>query len=337
MPRSRAVRQRSTVFARDLLRQRKAQAAALGAARDQRQEQLLGHVLGHAVAVVDDFDAHRQGRNVIGSRVRSGIAAQARRVLGAGAQGDGGGAGLDRIAYQVPHRLHQPVGIPGQLRQARVVVAHQPHRPSGVAFGQPQHALEHAVDVEWHVRAWRRRCEQLVDQRRQPRDLVIDQRHQRPGVRIGVHAARQQLRGALEAGQRIAQLVRQPAQRRRQRGGQQPGRVVAGELVDRVRFDDYAIVLRRPPEIGKARGPGRMAQAHAAQADVTVRAARGSRGTGIVFVERGPAHADQPAHTDAQPAPERGIGRGDDAGRIEPRDGRREGIGKGGQVGHAPS
>ena len=48
------------MFARDLLRQRQAQATALGATADQRQEHLLGQFLRHAAAVVDDLQPQRQ-------------------------------------------------------------------------------------------------------------------------------------------------------------------------------------------------------------------------------------------------------------------------------------
>ena len=48
------------MLARDLLRQRQAQAAAFGAAAHQRQEHAFGQFLGHAAAVVDDLQAQRE-------------------------------------------------------------------------------------------------------------------------------------------------------------------------------------------------------------------------------------------------------------------------------------
>ncbi|KAG1088050.1 hypothetical protein G6F40_013580 [Rhizopus arrhizus] len=102
MARARAVGQRAAMLARHLLGQRQAQASAFGAATDQRQEQVFGQFLRHAPAVVGDLQAQRQRVQLLGD---------AHAMLHAGAQGDAAGAGLDRVAHQVPHRLGEAVGV----------------------------------------------------------------------------------------------------------------------------------------------------------------------------------------------------------------------------------
>ncbi|KAG1270764.1 hypothetical protein G6F65_012880 [Rhizopus arrhizus] len=111
MARARAVGQRAAMLARHLLGQRQAQASAFGAATDQRQEQVFGQFLRHAPAVVGDLQAQRQRVQLLGD---------AHAMLHAGAQGDAAGAGLDRVAHQVPHRLgvlpSRPRSRPGAAR-----------------------------------------------------------------------------------------------------------------------------------------------------------------------------------------------------------------------------
>ncbi|MNU99632.1 hypothetical protein D3C71_897740 [compost metagenome] len=127
------------MLARDLLGQRQAQPGALGAAADQRQEQMLGQVFGHATAVIGDFQPQRQRVQLIGD---------AHAVLNARAQGDGARTGLDRIADQVPHRLGEPVRIAIELGNAGVVIALDPDRPATLALGQAQYAFQRGMNVE---------------------------------------------------------------------------------------------------------------------------------------------------------------------------------------------
>ena len=258
---TRAVGQRAAVLARHLLRHRQAQAAAVGAAGDQGQEDLLGQGLGHAAAVVGDLHAQRQ---------RVHLLADAHPVFGAGAQADVGRAGLDGVAHQVPDRLHQAVRIAAQRRQARVVVAPQAHRPAGFLLGQADHLFEHAMDVERLVRAGGRGREQLVDQVGQPLHFRADQIDQL--ARVGIAGAPpQQLRRALESGQRIAQFVRQALEGGRQRQRQCAAGILAREFVHRMRLEqDPAIGLAGQPDIGKARFAPQERQRHPAQPQRTV-------------------------------------------------------------------
>ncbi|MNS88794.1 hypothetical protein D3C72_1227840 [compost metagenome] len=136
------------MLACDLLGQRQAQAGAFGATTDQRQEQVFGQFLGHATAVVSDFQAQRQGVQLFGD---------AHPVFNAGAQGDVAGAGLDGIAHQVPYRLGEAVGVAVEFGDAGVVIALQAHRPAGLVLGQTQHALQRGVDVQRRMRRGRRR------------------------------------------------------------------------------------------------------------------------------------------------------------------------------------
>jgi len=71
-------------------------AGAFRASGDQRQEYALGKLLGHATAVVRDVQA--QGERMC-------VVADAHAMFGARAQGDRRGAGLDRVAHQVPGGL----------------------------------------------------------------------------------------------------------------------------------------------------------------------------------------------------------------------------------------
>src|SRR3546814_16232211 len=73
--------------------------------------------------------------------------------------------------------------------------------------------------------------------------------------------SRQQLRRALEPGQGIAQLVRQPLERGRQRRRQRGHRILAGQLVDRMRFEQPAAAFERTdPHFGEARTRARERQ-----------------------------------------------------------------------------
>ena len=322
---ARAVGQRPPVFARHLLRQRQAQAAAFGTAADQRQEQVLGERFGHAAAVVDDLHPQRHGVQMV---------VDARAVFDTGAQDDVGGARLQGVAHQVPDRLGQAVGVAGQFRQAGVVVALQAHRPAAFVFGQAQHALQHGVDVQRRVRTLRRGRQQLFQQTVEAVDLGFDQFDQFALVVVVVAMggpARQQLRRALQAGQRIAQLVRQPLQRGAQGIGQDLGGIQRGELVHRMRFQQPAAAVQpRQPAFGEAGRLAGHAQGHAVQAqDVAVGVVQEAR-HGVAFDLQGRQRLpDQAAGADAQPAGEGRIEAEDQAIGIRPRHRRAERVGGG--------
>ena len=74
-------------------------------------------------------------------------------MLDAGAQGHPGGAGLEGVAHQVPHRLGEPVHVAEDVGDAGVVITLHLHRPAAFGLGQAKHAFEHHMDVEALVRA----------------------------------------------------------------------------------------------------------------------------------------------------------------------------------------
>src|SRR3546814_5388548 len=94
------------------------------------------------------------------------------------------------------------------------------------------------------MRLRRRRRQQAVDQLRQAIDLRSDQRGELARLLVA-GTSRQQLRCALQSGQRIAQLVRQSLERRGQRRRQRRDRILAGELVHRMRLEQPAAALER--------------------------------------------------------------------------------------------
>ena len=303
---------RTAVLARHLLRQRQTKPTALRTPGYQRQEQTFGQVLGHAAAVVDDVQAQRQGVQFI---------ADAYAVLGAGAQLHAGGAGFDRIAHQVPGRLGQAVDIAQHVRQARVVIAHQLHRPARIGLGQPQHALEHDVDVERRVRLRRLRRKQAIEQQGQASDLGFDQAGEFGRLGIVAMASCEQLRRALEPGQGIAQFVRQPPERGRQRRRQGERGVLAGELVDRVRLQQPAAELGPgEPGVGEARLAAQVGQRNPAQPERVVASGAGNRAAQqfAAVLQRGQGLAGQPARADPEPACEGGIAPLDMAMGIRP-------------------
>ena len=77
------------MFARDLLRQRKSQAGAFGAAADQRQEHLLRQRFGHAAAVVDDLHPQRARVQALGAQALTVDVANPASVSGLAWQLDG--------------------------------------------------------------------------------------------------------------------------------------------------------------------------------------------------------------------------------------------------------
>jgi hypothetical protein len=112
------------------------------------------------------------------------------------------------------------------------------------------------VDVRRLEGPRRRGRQQAIDQLGEAVDFGFDERDQfgRGGV-VG-HAAFEQLRGAFQSRQRIAQFVREPLQRGGQRARQQLRGVVAGEFLDRMRFEPPTATVAR----GEAhvREPGRI-------------------------------------------------------------------------------
>src|SRR3546814_16873956 len=93
------------------------------------------------------------------------------------------------------------------------------------------------------MRLRRRRRQQAVDQLRQAIDLRSDQRGELARLLVA-GTSRQQLRRALQSGPRIAQLVRQPPERRGQRRRQRRARILARELVHRLRLATPSAALR---------------------------------------------------------------------------------------------
>src|SRR6187402_2804010 len=128
----------TTVFERDLPRQRQAEARAIRAARDQRLEKRIAKLVGHTRAIVDHIDAE-SGTH--------GALAQTRTVLDSRAQGDRRRAGFAGVAGEIEEYLEKPIRVADAVRQAGIVVVAD---TQGVGFGTDQafEAFEQFVDVD---------------------------------------------------------------------------------------------------------------------------------------------------------------------------------------------
>ena len=301
------------MLARDLVGQGQAQAGALGTTADQRQEQVFGQLLGHATAVVDDL--HPQ-------RARVQALADVQAAFHPGAQDDGRGTGLQRVADQVPDRLGQAVGVTVELRDARVVVALQAYRPATLGLGQAQHALEHGVDVQRRVRTLRGRRQQLLHQLVEAVDLGADQFDQlmlvaSVGARMG--PPRQQLGGTLESGQRIAQFVGHALERGLQGRRQRLGRIGGGRIIGWMRLQQPALGGAGQPAIGMPRRLAGHPQRDPVQAQHLALVLGQEPRQGIAFqLQRGQRLADQAPDPDPDPARERRIDASDPALAVGP-------------------
>ena len=170
-------------------------------------------------------------------------------------------------------------------------------------------------------RLWR---QQAIEQLGQAPDLGFDQAGEFGRFGVLAMAPCQQLRRALQPGQRIAQLVREPPERGGQRRRQGEHGVVAGELVDRVRLQQPAACLGAgEPGIGEARLAAQVGQRDPAQPQRVVPARPGDRTTQqlATLFQRGQRLARQPARADPEPAREGGIAALDMAMRVRPHHG----------------
>jgi hypothetical protein len=141
-------------------------------------------------------------------------------------------------------------------------------------------------------------------------------------------AAREQLGGALQTGERIAQLVREALERGVDCAGQRERWILAGELGDRVRLQPPAAALaRRQRRIGETLRLAGERERQPAQADGFI--ARGLQPVGqagAVGFERRQRQAREPARADPEPAAERRIGAGEAAVGTGPGDRGRQRI-----------
>ena len=223
-------------------------------------------------------------------------------MLGARAQGERAPARFHRVAREIQQHLLQLVRIAPHVGQAGVIVVAQPRRCGFGAheLGEP---VQQFVDVH---RAKPRRAvamQQAIRQRGEAVGLVDDQAGQRLQL-DAVDAPLQQLRRTAQAGQRILHLVREAAQRGRQR---RDGRRRRGQ---RVHLDQqFAIVRGLDRQIGLERalverGQRRLAQLH--EACLVQRALH----LGQVLRRTQPQRqrlADRAAHAAAQQFGQRGI------------------------------
>jgi hypothetical protein len=153
---------------------------------------------------------------------------------------------------------------------------------------------------------------QAIEQRGEAIHFGFDQRGEFAAGRVVGDAAREQLRGALQSRERIAQFVRESLQRGGQGTRQQLRGILAGEFIDRMRFDPPAARLARGQgDIGEARrvaageGEGNAAQARAVERRIGER----TRESIAFELERRQRNAGQALRAHAEPAC---------AGRIRP-------------------
>lgn len=154
-----------------------------------------------------------------------------------------------------------------------------------------------------------RRCgrEQAFEQGVEAFDLGADQFDQLALVLVAPgRTARQQLCGALEPGQRIAQFVGQTLERSAQGVGQCMGGIQRGEFVDRVGFQQPAAVVQpRQPAFGKARCVVGQAQSQPMQTQHIAFVVEQEAGERIaLYFQRGQRLIDQSPCADAEPARE---------------------------------
>ncbi|KAG1205190.1 hypothetical protein G6F35_011798 [Rhizopus arrhizus] len=250
-------------------------------------------------------------------------------MLHAGAQGDAAGAGLDRVAHQVPHRLGEAVGVAVEFGNAGVVVALQAYCPAGLVLGQAQHALQRGMDVQFGMRRGRGRRQQLVEQTVEALDLRADQLDQLAfaGIALG-RAAGQQLGRTLQTGQRVAQLVGQPLQRRAERAGQGLGGIEPRDLIARVRLQQpAAIIAAAHPALGEARRLAGHGQRQPVQAQAVALIAVQEMGQCLALhFQCGQGPTQQASRADAQPAGKGRIAAGNAAVGASPGQRRAQGI-----------
>ena len=215
----------AAVVGDELRDQRQAEAGAVDLGADEGVEDVADQVLRDARAVVGDGDEERQALarlpgpghlhpGPVGGGDRDG-AAHARHRLGG-------------VLEQVLEHLQQLVGVAGRRRQRRVELLGEARVRGEAGLGGAAGAVEHVVDVERLALRGAQVAELLdpVDQLADARRLGLDQAGQ---LAVGVAEGHlEELRRAGDAGERVADLVRQ---HRRHAGDRARRRAVAEAAV----------------------------------------------------------------------------------------------------------
>ena len=184
-----------------LLGNRQPEAGSVGPAGDQRIEEAVAQVDRHARSVILEGDA---GDDAMGL----GADRHVRQHAGTDVEAPLAADGLHGVAPEVEDRLDQLIAVDGQRRQAGVVVPLDRQARRRVRLQQAEHVLDRLVQVERYPPRRGTRSEQPVDQRHEPVGFADD--HTRVLAQGVVRQfARQELRGAPQATERILDLVRQ--------------------------------------------------------------------------------------------------------------------------------
>ena len=167
--------------------------------------------------------------------------------------------------------------------------------------------------------------------RRSTSDSMSDDEFARRRV-VG-DAAVEQLRGALQSRERIAQFVREALQRGGQRTRQHQRRIVAGKFLDRMRFEPPTAALARGQrDVREARRVrARERERHPAQSRALPALPRNGANEGVALeLQRDQRHARQALGADPQPARTGRIGARD---RARPRPVQATGVASRSKVG----
>src|SRR5215468_3377683 len=211
---ARLVRDDPAMLGDDSVADRQAQPGAARLGGEEGREEMALRVLRHTGAVVRDGD----GQELIAVRAPPDVVARL------DACGDDElpvpAEGVDRVPHQVEEHLRQLGAVAEDGREARVELGAQSDVAKlGSLPLQGEDVVQDAVDVERRDLELRRRTQsaQLLDEPVEPVDLTDDDvggLHLRGVAKPGA----EQLRGTLDAAQRVPDLVRQPESHGAHRG-----------------------------------------------------------------------------------------------------------------------
>src|SRR5678815_3613187 len=161
------------VTAHQVLRDREPESGAIRTPGDERIEQRLAQVVGHARPVVFELHARDQAMTA-GADVHVGQRARAQydATLAAVVLRDR----LQRVAAEVEHRLDDQIAIQRQRRQARIVVALDRHGRRRIGCEQVAHVLQQLVNVRLLATGRVARTEERVDESGEAIGLADDHR-----------------------------------------------------------------------------------------------------------------------------------------------------------------
>src|SRR5579871_331932 len=204
---ARLIGDRAAVLAHDAVAEGEAEAGAARLGGEEGCEEVRLVLLGHAGATV--LDQH--GEELLAT---ARLAPDVEAMLDPGRDPQLARAphGLDGVAHEVVEDLRELRAVPTHRRQARVEL--RPQRDRAPARGLPlerEHVVEHAVDVhrpEGELAGLGELAE-LLDEAVEALDLADDDVGAADLLGVGQLRA-QELSGALDAAERVADLVRQP-------------------------------------------------------------------------------------------------------------------------------